>query len=302
MNATHNAIKSLILAHLVTKGGTCTSQDARTTILALVGGDPTLIHDINAISNARSSLKQEGLVADGSVRGEWVITDAGRAVAGGAPWPKGVRAPAKNPRPAKVADGPEVVTEVVTEVADAPEPAVLSKAAEVTDEVTPVETTEVVADAAPTAAAPAAPKRRLKVADGPVPAVVVPEWLNDADVRGAVIENQDCFGAFSAKSAACGECALAGFCRNAKAAQLDLLARKLVAANPLVNTPLPAPVAKLDAAVGAVLDPNAARTAVNPTGGTIKATYDGVCAESGQPIKKGDNVRYVIGKGVVKAD
>ena len=150
--------------------------------------------------------------------------------------------------------------------------------------------------------APVAPKRRLKVADAPAAPVTVPEWLSDPEIRGAVIENQDCFGAFSAKSPACGECALAGFCRNAKAAQLDLLARKLLVSNPLVNTPVAAPVAKLDAAVSAVLDPNAPRAPANPTGGTIKATYDGVCGVTGREIKKGMAVRYVQGKGMVLAD
>lgn len=297
----HIETKKLILAHLAgSPNGVCTSNDAKLAVLALLGGDPKLTHDINCISNARSDLKAAGLVADGTVRGEWVLTPAGRAVHEGAPMPKGARSAPKTPRAPKTPD---------------PAPAVESSAgtgselAKVDGETAPAVVTTDITDApagetpAPIVETPApTTKRRLKVADATTTAVVVPEWLGDAEVRGAVIENQDCFGAFSARSPACGECALAGFCRNAKAAQLDLLARKLLVANPLVNTPVPGPVAKLDGAVSDVLDPNAARAPANPTGGTIRATYDGVCGESGRPIKKGDTVRYVQGKGVVLVD
>ena len=273
-------------------------------VLAIVGGDPTLTHDINAVNNARHDLMKKGLVGDGSVRGEWVLTDAGLAVHGGAPMPKGPgRSTPKAPKAPK-ADAPAAATDAATDPAPAVEtPAnTSSELAKAEDSAgVAIETPAAETPAAETPAAPA-PKRRLKVADAPAAAVVVPEWLADPEIRGAVIENQDCFGAFSARSTACGECALAGFCRNAKAAQLDLLARKLVVANPLVNTAVAAPVAKLDAAVSAVLDPNAPRTPANPTGGTIKATYDGVCRVTGKEIKKGMAVRYVAGKGMVLAD
>lgn len=295
------SVSSLILAHLAAAPNrTAMCSAVRAAVLAIVGGDPTLTHDINCVNNARHDLKGKGLVGDGAVRGEWILTDAGRAVHEGAPMPKGTgRTPPKNPRTKPAIDPVPAATPELpaTELSKA-EDAITAVAESATVTETPVETTETPATETP---ATPAPKRRLKVADAAMAAVVVPEWLGDAEVRGAVIENQDCFGAFSARSTACGECALAGFCRNAKAAQLDLLARKLLVANPLVNAPVPGPVAKLDAAVSAVLDPNAARAPANPTGGIIRATYDGVCGESGRPIKKGDTVRYVQGKGMVLA-
>lgn len=305
------SVSSLILAHLANAPNrTAQGSAVRVAVLALVGGDPTLTHDINCIGNARHDLMKKGLVGDGSVRGEWVLTDAGLAVHEGAPMPKGPgRSAPKAPKAPKTetaaTDAP------VTDPAPAVEtPAATAELAKAEDSAAPaVETpaaTETPAAVVETPATPApaapAPKRRLKVADAPAAPVTVPEWLSDPEIRGAVIENQDCFGAFSAKSPACGECALAGFCRNAKAAQLDLLARKLLVSNPLVNTPVAAPVAKLDAAVSAVLDPNAPRAPANPTGGTIKATYDGVCGVTGREIKKGMAVRYVQGKGMVLAD
>lgn len=295
------SVSSLILAHLAAAPNrTAMGSAVRAAVLAIVGGDPTLTHDINCVNNARHDLKGKGLVGDGAVRGEWILTDAGRAVHEGAPMPKGTgRTPPKNPRTKPAIDPVPAATPELpaTELSKA-EDAITAVAESATVTETPVETTETPATETP---ATPAPKRRLKVADAAMAVVVVPEWLGDAEVRGAVIENQDCFGAFSANAKACGECALAGFCRNAKAAQLDLLARKLPVANPLVNAPVPGPVAKLDAAVSAVLDPNAARAPANPTGGIIRATYDGVCGESGRPIKKGDTVRYVQGKGMVLA-
>lgn len=296
------SVSSLILAHLAAApNGTAQGSSVRVAVLAIVGGDPTLTHDINCVGNARHDLMKKGLVGDGAVRGEWILTDAGRAVHEGAPMPKGTgRTPPKNPRTKPAIDPVPAATPELpaTELSKA-EDAITAVAESATvTESTAAAVTESTATETP---ATPAPKRRLKVADAAMAVVVVPEWLGDAEVRGAVIENQDCFGAFSANAKACGECALAGFCRNAKAAQLDLLARKLLVANPLVNAPVPGPVAKLDAAVSAVLDPNAARAPANPTGGIIRATYDGVCGESGRPIKKGDTVRYVQGKGMVLA-
>ena len=148
-------------------------------------------------------------------------------------------------------------------------------------------------------AAPAAPKRRLKVASE-VPSVPVPEWATDPDLRGLAIENTDCFGAWAAKSAACGGCVLAGFCRNAKAATLTLLAAKLKVVDPNAPTPVTDAVANLDSAVGAANAPTATRTVPNLTG-AIRATFDTVCGETGKAIKKGDAVRYVPGKGLVLA-
>jgi hypothetical protein len=144
-----------------------------------------------------------------------------------------------------------------------------------------------------------APKRRLKVAA--VTFAPVPEWLQDEALRGMVIENSDCFGAWSAKSSACGECILAGWCRNAKAAALTLLATKIKVVDPNAPTPVTDAVANLDAAVGAANAPSAGRTVPNPEGDILTAAYDCLCGETGKAIKKGARVRYIRGKGLVLA-
>jgi hypothetical protein len=149
-------------------------------------------------------------------------------------------------------------------------------------------------------AAPApAPKRRLKVATA-VPAVVVPEWVQDEGLRTMVVESTECFGLWSAKATGCGECVLAGWCRNAKAATLEVLAGKIKTETPATPEPVTKTVATLDAEVGKGLSPDTARTAPKPEEGfTIKATHDTVCGLTGAPIRKGDAVRYVRGTGLV---
>jgi hypothetical protein len=143
-------------------------------------------------------------------------------------------------------------------------------------------------------------KRRLKVAKDNTPAVAVPEWFADNAIRSMVADNTDCFGAWSARSTECGKCPLSGWCRNAKAASLTLLATKITVTDPASPSAVSKPVAKLDAAVSAANAPTAARTVPNPgAGGTMKAQFDGTCAETGKPIKKGDAVKYVQGKGLV---
>lgn len=305
MSISMGSVKPLILAHLANSPmGKATSTDTKLAVLALVGGDPKLTHDINCIGNGRHDLKAAGCVEDGAVRGEWIITDVGRAAHASGVIPTPPPRPAKNPRPAKE-------TPAATETPTNPE----GELARVTDGATaeelPTETEEIptatetpteteIPTATETPAPTPAPKRRLKVAEPAAAAVVVPEWLSDPEIRATVIENQDCFGAFAARSPACGECALSGYCRNAKAAQLDLLARKLVVQNPMVNTPIPATVANLDAAVGEVLNPTATKKAAQPTAGTMAAAFDGVCANTGEPIKKGEMIRYIGGVGMVK--
>ena len=143
-------------------------------------------------------------------------------------------------------------------------------------------------------------KRRLKVA-AVLPPVAVPEWYAEDAIRGMVIESSDCFGAWSAKSSACGECTLAGWCRNAKAAALTLLATKIKVVDPNAPTPVTDAVANLDGAISAANAPTATRTVPNPVGDILTAAYDCLCGETGKPIKKGDRVRYIRGKGLVIA-
>lgn len=277
-----------ILNALVAAGGTAKGGDVLRTVLTTLGGDPGVKGHYNSVNSAKFDLKQRGLLEDAG-HGTWRITDAGRDVAAGAPMPSAPRktAPGAGAPATEVASAP---ADEAPTMARAEEPAAEAPVAEV-------------AEAAPVVGtAPAPVKRRLKVANAP--AVDVPEWLADEGIRALAIEATECFGAWSAKSAECGKCPLAGWCRNAKASTLALLAAKLTTETPAAPEAVKPSVAKLDAAVGAANAPEAPRAAVPEAlaGVRLKATHDGVCAVSGRPVVKGDAVRYVAGVGVIHLD
>jgi hypothetical protein len=254
--------------------------DARRAAVEKAGGT----FDRDASNVPMHDTAARGLIENVS-RGVYRITDAGRAVLAGGALPASRKADAAPGAP--VGDTP---VPTMARADDTPAPTVESPAPTV---VTVVDDT------------PAPAKRRLKVANAPAaPAVDVPAWLHDEGIRALAVEATECFGAWAAKSGECGRCPLAGWCRNAKAATLALLASKLNTDTPATPAPVTAPVAKLDAAVGAANAPDAPRAAVDPAlaGTRLKATHDGVCAVSGRPIAKGDAVRYVAGVGVVHLD
>jgi hypothetical protein len=231
------------------------------------------------LSGACRDLKLWGLMYQPG-RGMYAITEAGRAVAEGGPLPA----------ISKDAEASEEASTMARSEEAAPE--------------------TVESDPAPVAEPAAPAKRRLKVANAPVTPVTpatpveVPSWLDDADIRALAVEATECFGAWSARSTECGKCPLAGWCRNAKASTLSLLATKLQTGNPANPEPVKASVAKLDEAVGAANAPGAPRTA--PPDGLVglamKARHDGVCAVSGRAIKAGDAIKYLTGFGVYHAD
>jgi hypothetical protein len=316
MTISQTQVTPLILSHLASAANyTATAKEVRIAVLGILGGDPKLTPDINAVNNARSQLSQKGLVGDGAVRGEWVLTPAGLIVHQGGTVPKAPKAPkppkapkaaapvtpvAETPaatQPAADPEGETPVTEPEGETAPTLARAEDGETAPVTEgETAPVTEPAPVAEPAPETAAK--PKRRLKMAEAPSAPVTVPEWLADDGIRGVVIANQECFGAFSARAAACDGCALAGYCRRAKAAHLVLLAGKLADSELINPGALPAPVAKLDGAVSDVLDGDAPRVAANPTGGTLRANHATKCAKTGEDIKVGDIVRYEVGIGL----
>lgn len=321
MTISQGTVRPYILTSLFNHGGEAPGATVTAEVLVTIGGDPTDPGSRQAIANARHDLKGRGCVIDGSKRGNWALTDAGRAVYGGAPLPPYVRAPkADTGKPLVEVFAPEAPVEVepapelakVETVEPAPveetpvvEPApVVDLPAPVTVEAATVEApapvTVETAPVEPVEAAPApAPKRRLKVATA-VPAVVVPEWVQDEGLRTMVVESTECFGLWSAKATGCGECVLAGWCRNAKAATLEVLAGKIKTETPATPEPVTKTVATLDTEVGKGLSPDTARTAPKPEEGfTIKATHDTVCGLTGAPIRKGDAVRYVRGTGLV---
>ena len=259
-----NTARITIIQTHIAAGGSCKSSDCEAAVLALASDDATRKAAKFAFNNGSYNLKARGCIAS-VARGTWQVTDAGRKFA---------------------ADG--TLPPVAADAPDAPETAKV----EATPEAAPVVTPEV---------APEAPKR-LKVANAPsTNPVVVPEWLNDDAIRGLVIENSECYGAWSAKSQSCGECPLVGWCRNSKAATLTLLASKITVAAPALVTPPPVSkaVAKLDATVSKVNSPDATRTVAVAEGPVMKATFDGTCAITGKPITKGDAVKYIPKTGIV---
>lgn len=254
--------------------------DARRAAVTCAGGD--VARDAHNVPMHDSTAR--GLIELAGARGVYRITDAGRAVLAGGALPAAVKAadatPATDPTPDAAATMARAEEPAAAPVAEAPE----APAADVP---------------APEAPAPVAAKRRLKVANAP--AADVPAWLNDDDIRALAVEATECFGAWAAKSGECGKCPLAGWCRNAKAATLTLLASKLSTETPAAPAPVTASVAKLDAAVGAANAPSAAKAAPD-AGMTLKARVDGICAASGRPIKAGDSIRYLPGFGLYHAD
>ena len=257
--------------------------DATRAAVTCAGGD--VARDAHNMPMHDSKLR--GLIEIAGARGVYRITDAGRAVLAGGALPsavKAVKAADANPATDTAADDAEAT------MARAEEPAAVPVAP-----VAPV--TEEPAESAPA-------KRRLKVANAPAPVtpVDVPAWLSDDEIRAMVVENSECFGAWSARSNECAKCSLAGWCRNAKASTLALLASKLTTETPDHPGAVSAAVAKLDGAVGAANAPDASRTAP-PTDGrlTMKARHDNVCAVTGRPIKVGDAVKYAPGVGMYHA-
>jgi hypothetical protein len=304
-------VRPYIIASLVAHGGEAPGGTVTAEALVAIGADPAVESNRQAVANARHDLKGRGCVTDGRVRGHWAITDAGRAVHGGAPLPPYVRAPKEGKTLVEVlGDAPAVEPETApaVETAPAPEFAKVTDVAEPAVEVAPeapVVETVVEAPEAPVVEtvveAPApAPKRRLKVAT-PVPAVVVPEWLHDEGLRTLVVENTECFGLWSAKAAGCGECLVAGWCRNAKSSILTMLATKIRTDTPEAPSPVTEVTANLDSEVGKGNAPGTPRTAPNPEAESfvIRATHDTLCGLTGAPIRKGDAVRYVRGTGLV---
>lgn len=265
--------REIIIKCLIDHNGTASSNDCEAAVAAAAKDDAERKAAKFAFNNGSYVLKQRGCVKAGSSRGVWEITDAGREFAKSGTLPA-EQDKGEAPEAPKAKDGPVLAK---TDTSDATAPA--------TPEAKPE------------------PAKRVKVAAAPVSTnpVLVPEWLKDDALRGMVIEASDCFGAWSAKSQSCSECPLAGWCRNAKASTLTLLASKLTTATPEAAAPVSKAAVKLDTAVASANAPAAPRAASVPEGGLMRAPHDGVCAKSGKPIKKGDQVKYIREVGLVLA-
>ena len=295
---------ALLRALSAAPNGALPADAAVDAALKELGGDTADKSHRTAVGNGKWNLKSRGCVAD-PARGTWAITALGReALASGTlpPQDRDRYLGAPKPRNAGTATAPTPDEPAATPAGDSPAMARAEEPAAAPEAPAPV--AEAPEAPAPVAEAPVAAKRRLKVANAPAadaPAADVPAWLNDDDIRALAVEATECFGAWAAKSGECGKCPLAGWCRNAKAATLTLLASKLSTETPAAPAPVTASVAKLDAAVGAANAPSAAKAAPD-AGMTLKARVDGICAASGRPIKAGDSIRYLPGFGLYHAD
>lgn len=293
---TQGTLSLPLLRALRDAGGTATANDISAVAIAAMGGDSSDKKHRTAAANALGALRWRSVITSAK-RGEWTLTDAGRTAIETEVLPPMVYAPTRKGA-TEAPDAPSAP--------DATEAPVASSAtmSRVTDD--PAETAGTETAGTETVAATPA-KRRLKVANAPVTPVTpvkVPSWLDDEGIRALAIESTECFGAWSAKSGECGKCPLAGWCRNAKAATLSLLAAKLHTENPANPEPVKPSVATLDEAVSTANAPDASRTAPPDglVGLSMKARHDGVCAVSGRPIKAGDSIKYLAGFGVYHAD
>ena len=338
MSMTIAQARTEILNNLAAASSPVPGATLEAALVTACGGDEKA--GKSAWNNASYQLKIRGC-AEQPARGMWAITDAGRAHLAGGPLPEPVRevkpraksngAPAAPADAAPVDAAPAPAADTTTSVVDAapaapkaprkpraPKGATVAAAdvpapvdaapaaeapaapvAEAPAAVPAPPATEAAADA-PAAEAPAKPKgKRLKVAQD-VAAVSVPDWFADEQLRGMVADQTECFGSWSARSAECGKCPLSGWCRNAKAAALTMLASKITAADPANPGAVKPAVAKLDAAVDAAAQTT--KTVPDPVAGTMTAKFDSVCVVTGKPIKKGDAVKFIQGKGLAHAN
>lgn len=146
---------------------------------------------------------------------------------------------------------------------------------------------------APKEAAPAeAPAERSAVAVKP-PADV-PEWYFDVDTRKQVIDTTPCFGGIR-EHAECGACALRVDCTKAQLVAISRLYKGLKEKENVGE------VAQLQQAIAKATDPATAREKATAGERTFVNNKARTCAQTGQPIAVGEQVRFVDGLGVVKA-
>lgn len=146
---------------------------------------------------------------------------------------------------------------------------------------------------APKEAAPAdAPAERSAVAVKP-PADM-PEWYFDVDTRKQVIDTTPCFGGIR-DHAECNGCALRVDCTKAQLVAISRLYKGLKERENVGE------VAQLQQAIAKATDPATAREKATAGERTFVNNKARTCAQTGQPIAVGEQVRFVDGLGVVKA-
>lgn len=146
---------------------------------------------------------------------------------------------------------------------------------------------------APKEAAPTvAPTERAEVAVKP-PANL-PEWYFDVDTRRAVIETTPCFGGIR-DHAECGGCAVRVDCTKAQLVAISRLYKGLKETGDLTAT------GALQNALHKATDPSTVRAAATAGERTFVNPKVRTDAETGLPIEVGAVVKYIEGKGVVRA-
>jgi len=293
-----------ILSALLTLGKDGTAIAVlRTAVFSELGLGEGTEKEKSAFSNGGMDLRERGCVAstkeDPKIpRGVWRITPAGE------------KAFSDRKVPAKPPAGPKPAKKVPAEVVEAYEPSSDPVFAQATDEVEaaptlsstiakPVrpETTDEIATRLANGAEK--PKRRLSLIE-PALEDGAPAWMADSYLRTLVVANTPCFGSFSTKAAVCRPCDLKSHCQVAQAAALSILASVLKEEAAKKSKLTTGAFEKTHEAVANAFSPSLPRTPGAETAGKpMKATFDGVCARTGDPIPKGESCYYVHGEGLV---
>lgn len=257
----------------------------------------------HAVANAAMELRQKGCLAPEARA--WRLTPVGLSVAkGDVPLPKRpangspirVNSVRKSSPDVAAEDGASVEGETPTEASSPPEnPVTIPAPVRRSLPVAPVESVEELAfriDSTPRAVSVSATVVQIPMMD-----VSGDKWVTDSIIRGAVAANQSCFGSWHPNHPECGACALNPWCRNAQATTLSLLGERLHKDEVLEVTK------NLHSAVGTALNGTTPRAHAAFTEGVpMRASFDGICALTGQSYAKGDSVILRPGAGVHRAD
>lgn len=279
------------------------------------GGRPAVY---TPFSNGGMELRSRGfMVGEGRA---WRLTDAGRAVAASGVYPKKVRGEAKaektpkapktektpkTPKAEKVAAADPETTEVtdldgdpVFAPVEAAKPQPKVEAPPPPPPPPPPETVE--EKAARLVEGKEAPKKAKKLSVIVEASPDAPEWTKDGYLRALVAANTPCYGAYSPKVKTCETCPLIEHCQRAQASALSLLAGVLKDKADKASKLTATEVSSTHGVVAAALTHGRPRTDAGQTvAKMMSASFDGVCARSGETISKGDKVYYVPGEGLV---
>lgn len=222
-------------------------------------------------SNGGFELRARGCIL--SEGRSWKITDAGKAVVASGEIPRRL----KNPPPkGPPAPKPKTLAEVF---APPPAPRV---------EMTAVKAGNGVAILAPKS-------------NGKLPVVKGQEWVADPYLRTLIAGQTPCYGTYEAGNTTCKPCPLRLHCGSALASMLSTLSQAIKADADKAPVMAPKQTQKVAAATAAALGGAVPRAVPDKSGRKINANHDTVCVRTGAAIKKGEDVYFVPGEGIVAA-